>query len=103
MRPRFIMRMDSIVDGLMKQVATGDNLSQISKSVGAEPGQVQSALGMGIPMLVSSMSDTASKPGGADMITKMMSGMGGNNPLDNLGGFLGNPSAAGGSGMAGSL
>ena len=95
--------MDSIVDSLMKQVATGDNLSMISKSVGADNNAVQSALGMGIPMLVGSMSNTAAKPGGADMISKMMSGMGGSNPMDNLGSFLGNPSAAGGSGMVNML
>lgn len=95
--------MDSIVEGLMKQVATGDNLSLISKQVGADSGQVQSALGMGIPMILGSMSGKASQPGGADMISGMLSGMSGGNPLDNLGGFLGNPSAAGGSGMVSSL
>ncbi len=94
--------MDIVAD-LMKQVATGDNLSMISKSVGSDEKSVQSALGMGIPMIMGTMAQTAQKPGGADMITSMMGQMGGSNPLDNLGGFLGSPAASGGSGMASSL
>ena len=37
------------------------------------------------------------------MISSMMGQMGGSNPVDNLGGFLGSPAAAGGSGMVNSL
>jgi len=87
--------MDIIAD-LMKQVATGDNLSLISKSVGSDEKSVQSALDMGLPMIMGSMAQTAQKPGGADMITSMMGQMGGSNPLDNLGGFLGSSAASGG-------
>ncbi|MDD1708710.1 MAG: DUF937 domain-containing protein [Methanoregulaceae archaeon] len=94
--------MDIVAD-LMKQVATGDNLSLISKSVGGDEKGVQSALGMGLPMIVGSMANTASKPGGADMITSMMGQLGGSNPMDNLGGFLSNPAAAGSPGMVSSL
>jgi hypothetical protein len=94
--------MDIVAD-LMKQVATGDNLSLISKSVGGDEKGVQSALGMGLPMILGSMSNTASKPGGADMITSMLGQMGGSNPMDNMGSFLGSPAAAGGSGMVSSL
>jgi hypothetical protein len=54
-------------------------------------------------MIVGSMANTASKPGGADMITGMMGQMGGSNPMDNLGSFLGSSAAAGGSGMVSSL
>jgi len=95
--------MASIVEGLMTQVATGDNLSAISKSVGGDEKGVQSALGMGLPMIMGSMANTAAQPGGADMITGMLGQMGGSNPMDNLGSFLGSPAAAGGSGMASSL
>ncbi len=95
--------MDSIVDSLMKQVSTGDNLSLISKSVGGDEKGVQSALGMGLPMIMGSMANTASKPGGADMITGMLGQMGGSNPMDNMGSFLSSPTAAGGSGMVNSL
>lgn len=94
--------MDIVAD-LMKQVATGDNLSMISKSVGGDGKAVQSALSMGLPVIMGSMANTASKPGGADMLTKMLSQAGSSNPMDNLSGFLGNPAAAGGSGMVNSL
>ena len=92
-----------IVGDLMKQVATGDNLAMISKSVGGDGKAVQSALGMGLPMIMGSMANTASKPGGTDMLTKMLAQGAASNPMDNLGGFLGNPAAAGGSGMVSTL
>jgi hypothetical protein len=92
-----------IVGDLLKQVATGDNLAQISKSVGGDEKGVQSALGMALPVILGSMSSTASKPGGADMISGMLGQMGGSNPMDNMGSFLGSPAASGGSGMVSSL
>jgi len=42
-----LLGITDIVADLMKQVATGDNLSMISKSVGGDGKVVQSALGMG--------------------------------------------------------
>ena len=94
--------MDIVAD-LMKQVATGDNLSMISKSVGGDGKAVQSALGMGLPLIMGSMANTASKPGGAETLTTMLTKAGGSNPMDNLGGFLSNPAAAGGSAMMSTL
>ncbi len=94
--------MDSIVQDLMNQVATGDNLTAISNSVGGDPNAVKSALSMGLPMIMGSMANSASKPGGADMLMNMLSQSGGSNPMDNLGGFLSNPGTAG-AGMASSL
>jgi hypothetical protein len=58
---------------------------------------------MGLPLVLGSMANTASKPGGADVLTKMLAQTGGSNPMDNLSGFLGNPAAAGGSGMVNTL
>ncbi len=94
--------MDIVAD-LMKQVVTGDNLSMISKSVGGDGKAVQSALGMGLPMIMGSMATTASKPGGAEVLTKMLGQAGSSNPMDNLGGLVANPAAAGGSGMVNTL
>jgi hypothetical protein len=94
--------MDIVAD-LMKQVATGDNLSMISKSVGGDGKAVQSALSMGLPMIMGSMAGTASTPAGLDIVTKMLAQGGSSSPLDNLGGFLKNPDAAGGPAMANSL
>jgi hypothetical protein len=95
--------LDSIVEGLMKQLVSGDNLSAISKSVGGDDKAVKSALGMGLPLLLGSMSNNASKPGGADMLMKMLTQTGSSNPMDNISSHLGNPEAAGGSGMLSNL
>jgi hypothetical protein len=50
-----------------------------------------------------SMANSASKPGGMDMLTNLLSQAGGNSPMDNLSGFLGSGAAAGGSGILNSL
>jgi hypothetical protein len=94
--------MDIVAD-LMKQVATGDNLSMISKSVGGDGKAVQSALSMGLPMIMGSMANTASKPGGTDMLTKMLTQAGGSNAMTGVSGLLGNTAAAGGSNMVSTL
>jgi hypothetical protein len=95
--------MASIVESMMSQLATADNLSAISKSVGGDNAAVQSALAMGLPMVLGSMANKASTPSGADMLTKMLTQTGGASPLDNIGGFLGGSVAAGGGGMLNSL
>lgn len=94
--------MDIMAD-LMKQVATGDNLSMLAKSVGGDNKAVSSALSMGLPMIMGSMASTAAAPGGADILTKMLTQGAASNPLDNLGGMLSNPAAAGGSAMISTL
>ena len=95
--------MDSILGSMMTQVSSGDNLSAISNSVGGDETAVKSALSMGLPMLLGSMSNTASKPGGTDMLTNMMAQTGDSDPMANLSGFLGSSAAAGGGGMLNSL
>lgn len=95
--------MDSIVENLMTELLSGNNLPVISKSVGGDENSVKSALGMGLPLLLGSMANNASKPGGADMLTKMLTQMGSSNPVDNISNHLSNPEAAGGSGMASNL
>jgi hypothetical protein len=95
--------MSSIVDNLMRQVATPDNLSAIAKSVGGNQNAVQSVMSMGLPLLMGSMANSASTPSGAGTLTNMLGQMGGSNPADNLGSYLSNPQAAGGSGMLNTL
>jgi len=68
--------MDSIIENLMKELASGDNFSALSKSAGGNDKAVKSALGMGLPLLLGSMSNNASKPGGADVLMKMLTQMG---------------------------
>ena len=95
--------MDTILESMMTQVSSGDNLSAISKSFGGDETAVKSALSMGLPMLLGSMSNTGSKPGGTDMLTNMMAQTGGSDPMANFSGFLGSSAAAGGGGMLNSL
>ncbi|MFA5003373.1 MAG: DUF937 domain-containing protein [Methanolinea sp.] len=96
--------MDSIVADLMKQVGTGDNLASIAKSVGGDEKGVQSALSMALPMVMGSMANSASTPGGADMITKMMGQMGGSSGMDGIASMLGGSGGSSAmSGMAGML
>jgi len=91
--------MSSIVTDLMKQITTGNNLSTIAKSVGGDEKGVQSALSMGLPLLMGSMAKTASKPEGSSSIMNMVTQVGASNPLDNFGSFLGKPEASGDSNM----
>lgn len=99
----YIQCMGSIVEDLMKQVTTGNNLSTIAKSVGGNEKGVQSALSMAIPLLMNSMSKSASTPSGAGTLMNMLTQAGASNPLDNLGSLLGTPSASGGSSMVNTL
>jgi hypothetical protein len=94
--------MDSIVENVLKEVASGENLSTISKAVGGDEKQVQSALEMGLPMIMSALGSKSGEAGGTEMITQMMGQMG-DNPMDSMSSFLGGSGAAGGSGMASSL
>jgi len=47
--------MDSLVEGLMKQLMSGDNLSLISKKVGTDDKSAKSVLEMGLPLLLGAM------------------------------------------------
>ena len=64
--------MNSIVENLMKDLSSGKNLSAISRSVGEDDHVVKSALGIGLPLVLGSMADTATKPGGTDILTWML-------------------------------
>lgn len=94
--------MDVVAD-LMRVMVSGDNLTALGKSLGIDKDRAQSLLRVSLPLVVGSMATTASKPGGAEMLTKMLAQAGGSNPMDNPGGFLSNPMAAGGSAMASSI
>jgi len=95
--------MADMVSELMSAAGSGNNLSLISNAVGGNTNQVQSALGMGLPLIMGSMANTAAKPGGADMLAGMLRTAGASSPLDNMAGFLDNPAAAGGSAMVSTL
>jgi hypothetical protein len=97
------MKMDSLVEGLMKQMMTGDNLSLMSKKVGADEKSTKSALEMGLPLLLGAMSNKASKPEGSNAIINSLSQLGGNNPMDNIASYIGGSGSTQGTDMLSSV
>ncbi|HOT06957.1 MAG TPA: DUF937 domain-containing protein [Methanotrichaceae archaeon] len=83
--------MYSIVEGLMTQIMTGDNLSVMSGKVGADDKSVKSALDLALPLLLGAVSSKAAKPEGASAIMSSISGMGADNPVDSISGYLNSP------------
>jgi hypothetical protein len=95
--------MSSIVEGLMKQLTSGDTLSFIGKKVGADNKSVKSTLEMGLPLLLGAMNNSASKPEGLNAIMKGLSQAGNTDPMKNITGFLGASDSVPGSDMLGSI
>ena len=95
--------MDSIVEGLMKQMISGDNLSVMSKNVGADEKSTKSALEMGLPLLMGALSAKASKPEGANAIISSLAQVGGNNPLDSPARYFGGSGSSQGTDMLNSI
>ena len=81
--------MDSMVEGLMKQLMSGDNLSLMSNKVGADEKSTKSALEMGLPLLLGAMSNKASKPEGSKAIMSSLAQIGSNNPMDSMASYIG--------------
>ena len=93
----------ALVEGLMKQLTSGDTLSFIGKKVGTDDKGVKSTLEMGLPLLLGAMNNSASKPEGLNAIMKGLSQMGNTDPIKNITGFLGASDSAPGSDMLGSI
>lgn len=87
--------MDSLVESLMKQMISEDNLSLLSNKVGADEKSTKSALEMGLPMLLGAMSNKASKSDGSNAIMSSLSQLGGNNPADDVASYLGGSGSQG--------
>jgi hypothetical protein len=89
--------MASLLD-MVQQHLGPTEINQIRQQIGADPGQVQSAISAAVPMIVGGMASHASQPGGADAIHQSLASGGG--LLGSLGGILG---GAGGGGLGGAL
>jgi hypothetical protein len=90
-----------VVGDLMRVAVSGNNPIALGKAVGVDKDKAQTLIRVSLPLVLGSMATTAAKPGGAEMVAKMVTQAGSTNPLDNLGGFLSNPT--GGSAMVSSL
>jgi len=95
--------MDSIVEGLMKQMMSGDNLSVMSNNVGADERSTKSALEMGLPLLLGALSAKASKPEGANAIISSLAQVDSNNPLDSMASYFGGSGSSQGTDMLNSI
>ena len=95
--------MDSMVEGLMKQLMSGDNLSLMSSKVGADEKSTKSALEMGLPLLLGAMSNKASKPEGANAIMSSLAQVGSNNPMDSMASYIGGAGPSKGTDMLSSI
>jgi hypothetical protein len=95
--------MESVVEGLMKQLMSGDSLALMSNKVGADDKSVKSTLEMGLPLLLGAMNNNASKPEGAKAIMNSLAQMGNANPMDNISSYLGASDSSQGSGMLSSV
>ena len=95
--------MDSLVEGLMKQMISGDNLSLMSNALGSDEKSTKSALEMGLPLLLGAMSNKASKREGSDAIINSLSQLGGNNPMNDIASYIGGSGSSQGSDMLSSI
>ncbi len=93
--------------GLIGQALQGDALQQLSRQIGANEQQTQTAAMAALPVLLGAMKRNASTPEGASALTNALQNDHDGSILDNLGGFLGgslqNERAANGSGILGHI
>jgi hypothetical protein len=84
---------------LVSEQLQGEELSAISRSIGADEQTTRGAIGSALPVLVTALAGNAAKPAAAaqlhDAIRKDHDG----SLLDNLSGFLGNPAMGNGAGI----
>ncbi len=92
--------MDVLTQTIMQQLS-GKVLSGIGKKVGIDEKTVQTALAIGMPLLVAALAKNASKPEGAQALHKALSNDHDGSILNNVSGYLKNPQAANGAGILG--
>lgn len=95
--------MDAIVEGLLKEMTSGEKLTLISREVGADDKSVKSALEMGLPLLLGAMNRNANQPEGISAIMKVLAQMGRNDPREGASSRLSGPDPAEGSRMLDSI
>ncbi len=92
--------MDVLTQTIMQQLS-GKVLSGIGKKVGIDEKTVQTALAIGMPLLVAALAKNASEPEGAQALHKALSNDHDGSILNNVSGYLKNPQAANGAGILG--
>jgi hypothetical protein len=80
--------------GLLNDALSGDTVSQISQTIGADEGATANAIQAALPMLVGGLARNAQSEEGASSLLNALNQDHDGSVLDNLGGFIAN--AAGG-------
>jgi hypothetical protein len=78
-------------------------VGQISQSVGADPGLVNAAIQMGLPMIMGSLSQNAAQPDGAASLSNALQTNHDGSILDNIGSIVANAQQADGGGILGHI
>ena len=94
--------MNALTQQLMGKIS-GDDLSQISRQIGAEKGKTGSALSAAMPLLMSALANNASEHDGAQSLHQALANDHDGSILNDMSGFLGNPQAANGAGILGHI
>ncbi len=75
--------------GQIMQQMSGGNLDNLSQQLGVDKGQVSSAIGAALPMIMGAMAKNAQTPQGAQSLDNALAKDHDGSILDNLGSFLG--------------
>ena len=94
--------MSSLIDTVSQQLS-GDTLSQMSQRIGADPGAVQNAVSVALPMLLGGLAQNASHPQGAHALDQALEQDHDGSVLDDVQSVVSNPTAFSGSGILGHI
>jgi hypothetical protein len=92
--------MDALTQTILQQV-TGSALSGVSKKIGVDQNTMQTALAVGMPLLVSALAKNASKPAGAEALHKALVEDHDGSILENVPGYLKKPAVKEGAAILG--
>ena len=84
---------------LLAQQLSGDQLTKVSKQIGADEGATSRAASAAIPLLVSALARNSAQPKGAQSLFDALERDHDGSILDDLPGLLGDPQAANGAGI----
>jgi len=90
--------MANLVEQILQQMG-GETIGQMGKQLGAQPDQMQVALGNALPLLLDALARNSSNHQGAEALAGALERDHDGSILENLGGLLGNPEASEGPGI----
>ena len=90
--------MSDLLDQLTSQLS-GDALESLSRSLGADRGQTQSAMTAALPVLLGALAKNAARPSGAESLDNALARDHDGSILDNLSGAISSPNLSDGTGI----